>query len=447
MHDRRWTSARSALSAIPFQIRLSISLPARLAIGLAMGITGAAAVHGAGFELFAQGAKAAGMAGAFAAQADDPTALYYNPGGLALSPKKVSVGLVPTALNESQFQGLAPGRGAGTTGEQEAFRTFPAHLYAVKPLSPDLKLALGTYSPFALKTSWADPAGFSGRHLAVASEVRTYDFAAGLAWRVSPGLGVGAAAVYRTSDFAQERRLQLRDPQRDLLLVDVASVGVKTDFEGGIGWSAGLLGRGRRLSWALAYRSPIAIDYVGVGRLTQVPSGNPQFDSTVAAVLPLDRDLGVATHVDFPGTATVGLAYLGKKVAVELDINHGAWSGFQGIAITSEQPAFGALLGDEVQGPWEDALSYRLGVSVGPPKGPQWRLGIALEETPQPEASVSPFLPDGARTVLAAGFGLDWLDLALQWETWADRTTFTNADAFNGTYRSSAYRLAITVTK
>jgi long-chain fatty acid transport protein len=413
------------------------------AAGIGLALAAAGPLGAAGFELFAQGAKAAGMAGAFAAQADDPTALFYNPGGLALTEKKVSVGLVPGQLNESQVQGLSPGFAAGTTGEQEKSRAFPGHLYALKPLSPSLKLALGAYSPFAFKTSWADPGSFSGRPLSVASEVRTFDFAAGLAWRLSPNLGMGAAAVYRSSDFAQRRRLQLPDPLQDRRLVDVASVNLKTDMEGGIGWSAGILGRGKRLSWALAYRSPIGIDYAGVGRLTQVPSGNPQLDATVPATLPIGRDLAVETHLDFPGTATAALAWGSEKLLFEVDVNQTAWSGFQGIDVAAGE----AVLDDRLQGPWEDALSYRAGVRIGPPKGPQWRAGVAFEETPQPEESVGPFLPDGARTVIATGFGLDWLDLAFQWETWADRTTFTNADRYNGTYRTSAYRLAITITK
>lgn len=435
MRDR-WRATADRGPASSFWIWLSLGLWTLSA--------GAGDGRAAGFEVSAQGAKAAGMAGAFAAQADDPTALFYNPGGLALTAKKVSVGLVPTVLNESQVQGLAPGFGAGTTGEQDSLRAFPAHLYALKPLSPTLKLALGAYSPFQLETSWADPGGFPGRTLSVSSEIRTFDFATGIAWRAASGLGVGAAAVYRTSDFAQRRRIQIPDPLQDDRLVDVASVGVKTDLEGGLGWSAGILGRGRRVSWALAYRSPIEIDYAGAGTLTQVPSGNLRLDESVAATLPLDRDLPVATRVQFPGTATTALAWTGKQVTIEVDVNHTAWSAFEGLAVDAPgQP----LLQDVLQRPWEDALAYRLGVRVGPPKGPQWRAGIALEETPQPDESVSPFLPDGARSIVAVGFGLDWLDLAFQWETAADRTTFTNPDGFNGTYRSSAYRLAITVTK
>ena len=35
-------------------------------------------VDGAGFGVFQQGAKAMGMAGAFTAQADDPSAMFHN---------------------------------------------------------------------------------------------------------------------------------------------------------------------------------------------------------------------------------------------------------------------------------------------------------------------------------------------------------------------------------
>ena len=48
-------------------------------------LTGTASLAlAAGFKINEQGAKAMAMANAFVAQADDPTALYYNPAGIAL---------------------------------------------------------------------------------------------------------------------------------------------------------------------------------------------------------------------------------------------------------------------------------------------------------------------------------------------------------------------------
>jgi hypothetical protein len=52
---------------------------------------------------------------------------------------------------------------------------------------------------------------------------------------------------------------------------------------------------------------------------------------------------------------------------------------------------------------------------------------------------------DANRTTLALGWGLDWLDVALQWVQWSDRTTLTNVDTLNGTYRSRAFVLGVSV--
>ena len=42
-----------------------------------------AASFAAGFSVFEAGAKALGMGGAFVAQADDPSAIFFNPAGIA----------------------------------------------------------------------------------------------------------------------------------------------------------------------------------------------------------------------------------------------------------------------------------------------------------------------------------------------------------------------------
>lgn len=61
-----------------------MSNPTRaLAAALTACLLAPAYVRGAGFALFEQGSRAMGFAGAFTAQADDPSAIFHNAAGLA----------------------------------------------------------------------------------------------------------------------------------------------------------------------------------------------------------------------------------------------------------------------------------------------------------------------------------------------------------------------------
>jgi long-subunit fatty acid transport protein len=152
----------------------------------------------AGFTAPDPGIKAMCLAGAFTAQASDPTASFYNPGGLALLKKgKLTAGLAADYLNESQYQGAAPGIGAGQAGQQKKAFTILPHLYAVKPLGDKLKLGVAVYTPYAFKTEWEDPGAFAGRYLTTRGQLQSYDVNTNLSWKVTPSLGFGAGVIYQ----------------------------------------------------------------------------------------------------------------------------------------------------------------------------------------------------------------------------------------------------------
>jgi long-chain fatty acid transport protein len=414
---------------------------------LALSLLTAAPARPDGFSGPDPGIKAMGMAGAFIAQASDPSAIYYNPGGLALQKKgKLTAGGGTVYHNESQYQGLPPGIGQGTTGAQDKFETWPLHAYAVKPLGKTLKLGLGVSSPYGFKTRWANAHDtFPGRFISTASELQSYDSSATLSWMATPNLGLGASVVYRTSKLSQSRNLSAFNPSTGLP-ADVASINADTDFNGGLGWQAGLLQKiGKQFSWGLVYRSPIKITQTGAGRLTQISTGDTQVDALNRATIPYDKDLPISSLLNYPATAGLGVAYgLSGTILVEGDVNWTGWSRFKGLSISFPlNPQYSNTL----QAAWKDSMAYRLGLRLALPKGMQLRFGYAYEDTPQPDAGLSPFLPDARRSIFSAGFGRDWLDIAFQYIAPQSRVTRTNADSLNGSYSGNAYILGVSVSK
>lgn len=392
-----------------------------------------------------QSSKAMAMAGAFVAQAEDPSAVFYNIGALALIGKKpkLSVGVTGFNLNESLYQGLPPGVGAGTNGAQEEVQNLTPHVYAAAPLGETGKIGLGISTPFVLKTKWSDPDNFGGRYLSLKSQIGTVDLTSGVAYEVAPGLGVGVGVVYRTSDMTLLRRIPSFDPAAGAV-VDVASLRMEATLDDGLGWTAGFLYQVTEgFSVGGAYHSPIDIDYDGEARFTQILTGNSGLDGLIAATTPFDQDLAFQSRIEFPETAAFGVAFaLTESTVVEIDSSSTTWSSFKSFdLLLPNNPEF-----DEARPQnFLDSMDYRLGVRLETSSGSVLRFGASMEESPQPDEAVGPFLPDAERFSYSVGYSKDWLDLAFSWIAYENRTTVTNSDDFNGTYNSNAWLLGLTI--
>lgn len=421
----------------------------RALLALAAGLLLAApVVHAGGFSVFDQGAKGAGLAGAFVAQADDASAVYYNPAGMAFfDGPAVAAGALARRFNDAQFQGLAPGLGAGETGDQQiSIDLASQHAYWVQPMRPGLAFGLGLYTPFYLSNEWKDPGDFPGRTLSTAAEIQTYDANGALAFRLGKTLGIGLGVVVRGSEISNTRRIQRSDPDDpDGPPLDVASLVAETDLETAVGWNLGILHRPTCcVSWGLTYRSGIDVDHVGSAVLTQIPTGNDQLDDLIAGSLPFGDELALRTTLDYPAVAAAGVAFQVSPASLfELDVNHTEWSRVEGLAFALPN---NPTLGQVVPLALDDALAVRLGFRYETRTGTQFRAGVAFEETPQPDATVSPFLADADRTTVALGWGKDWLDLALQWVQYDDRTVTTSFADLNGTWSTDSLRLAVTIS-
>lgn len=412
-----------------------------LAAGLALVL--AAPSFGAGFLIFEQGSKAMGMAGAFTAQANDGSAMFHNVGGLAfLRERRFDVGATLIDVNDSTFEGLGPFPGPGATGEQDTSLFYPPHFYYVQPVGERMTFGFALNAPFGLSTEWADPENWPGRYISAKAELRAFDLNPSIGWKLTDNVGVGAGLVARVSDVSLLRFVPQRNPFNQTV-VDIARVDLDSDFDTGLGWNVGVLHRvGKYLSWGFSYRSKITVDYGGDGVFTQIPTGNPQLDGLVAAAIPFGRKLPLKTSIEFPDLTSVGVALgLTRRVLVEIDVNRVGWSSFGTIELEfTNAPQFTTLIPND----WDDAYNYRLGVQVG--EGPKyWRFGYIYDETPQPDDSVGPLLPDANRNDYTIGYGTPRFDVALMYVKFDKRTTTTNRDTFFGTYNTDVWLVGLTV--
>src|SRR5437667_4556168 len=111
-----------------------------------------------GFALFEQGAKATAMGGAFAATADDPSAIFYNVAGIAQQ-RRAAFMMGGTGITfQNEFIGDPNDVfTSGTTGKYRAHTFIPPNAYLILPFARNLTFGVGVMTPFGLRTNWQNP--------------------------------------------------------------------------------------------------------------------------------------------------------------------------------------------------------------------------------------------------------------------------------------------------
>jgi len=401
----------------------------RLIAFLAAATLAASSAFASGFQVAAQGARAMGMGLAYTAVADDATAIFFNPGGLALQGNgEILFGAMAAGNTEGTFDS-ARGTEEQRTGlsalpELHAFGTFGSAKYGV-----------GVFTPFGLPMRWENPATFSGRYTSYTAILKTITVNPTVAWKIGSNLGIGLGADVMYSKIQLERFV----PASATIPVNVAQAKINGDLfdNHGYGWNAGVLWTSGPLRLGASYRSSIDIDHDATTQFTVLVPGVP------LPTTPLDT----AVDIEYPSSLNLGAALRVGSITFSADADRTDWSSFDQLEII--------VTGLPPQTPrpnnWGDTWAYRAGIEF--PCGPiTCRAGYFQDQTPQPLADVGPILPDADRTGYA--FGIGWqgahwgLDVADNYVRFDDRTTTATGtaagtDRLAGTWRTTGNELAV----
>lgn len=421
----------------------------KILFSMSLLLVSAAFAMGAGFQLFEAGSRATGFAGAFTAQASDPSAIFYNPSGIAfLEGYHLYVGAT-FITPKSSFEGDNPYPGVGVREEQEAMLFYPPGIHFVMPIGERLRIGVGIFSPFGLATKWKNKDTFTGRFVSQYADLKHIAINPAIAYRVTDNFAVGVTLDYRISSVALERNVPLFDPFT-FTVKDIAHLKLSSGFKNsGFGFSAGALWKIKeKHSIGLSYRHKVEINYDGEAEFTQISTGNPVLDQLVKLSIPFGKTPGKAKIV-YPGMASLGFSTTAlKNWTFEVDLNWTQWSTYNKLPIEfTEHPELNPSE-EAMKKYYEDVFSFRAGAERRFSEKFALRFGYVFDKSPALPESVSPMLPDANRHGATIGFSYNFgnfhIDVANMFLFFENRPTEgKNTEGYNGTYKTFANLLGI----
>ena len=151
----------------------------------------------------------------------------------------------------------------------------------------------------------------------------------------------------------------------------------------------------------------------------------------------------------------LALAYKpNDQLTLEFDAEWTGWSSFDKLDIHFDNPQLSAFNNKPSPKNWKDVWAFKLGAQYALNKKLDLRAGYAFDESPIPDSTLGPDLPDTDRHNLSFGMGLHndfaTLDLAYMWVKFVDRTSNNQDNALltgqNGTFKSDAHLFGASVT-
>jgi len=325
----------------------------------------------------------AGMAGAWAAIADDAYALYVNPAGVAFA---APGGLASLELVVAPRNYVCEGDNCGLNGpdpdsppiagmDQKATAIAPVPVLGIlfKPGGKDAPLTLGiaAYNSFGGILHWEPLENENIGVLNSSTEV-VFEVAAGAGWAVDERFAIGAAVRLGVGLFAI-------DAQKKPVNTELSAVGI------GVGVSAGVL-------W-----KPSDAVHVGVGwrsNLDVTTSGSGDLEN----IGTID-----AEHVQkWPQSMSASVAYhASPRLVIAGQIDWTNWSRFETIDITF--PGQDEGLGQHFLVDWNDTFAFRVGAQYQAGTKLQVRGGVLHDGSAVPDLTIERQYLDAPKFGLAAG--------------------------------------------
>ncbi|MDB6112565.1 MAG: Membrane protein involved in aromatic hydrocarbon degradation [Pedosphaera sp.] len=391
----------------PTAIRKSY-LPNALLFGVA--ILHPFSAHALGFRIPNQDAEAIGRGDAFAATADNPSAIYYNPAGITqLEGQNLQFGVHALSAN-SHYE--APN--GNTAHTKFAVQPVPELYYTQTLKDYPISFGLGIFIPYGLALKWPEDSGF--RTKAIEGSLTYVTINPVVAWKVCDELSLAAGPTIDYSQVMLRQGLFSPVPGGD----EFRFKGSGTDF----GFTCGIMWQPFEMwSFGGKYHSATSVNYEGTASTEGLGLGN----SHSTARLPFAQF--AAAGISFRPT---------KKWNFEADVDWTDWDSM-GTVTFKDTPLGNVPLPLN----WKSSYLLEFGVTRYLENGYFVSGGNFFSQNSTSENDFNPVLPDTDLHVGSLGFGHKgerWAwTIAAQFITGPDRTVATSTPSLIGESANGKY--------
>jgi long-chain fatty acid transport protein len=401
----------------------------------------------AGFRIPEAGAKAMGMGFAFTAQADDPSAIYFNPAGLTqLKGNNVMLGATYLALDGAEFSGTTPLTGGAVVSETQKSLDFiiPNAYYTRTTNDGYISYGIGVFSPFGLGQEYENKNTSIFRNQITLIDLKTVVVNPTIAFKINEFLSVGAGIDWMYG-MAKLEKTPVAPGVGNLYNSELEGDGDAWGYNFGL-----LLKPTENFRIGANYRSPFTLKIKDAD--VNISNTSPAYGSGLLGPTPSSTKGGAT--VAMPATFALGAAYTIGKLTVEADADWTFWSSFKNLPITIDNPV-PTLPSTSNPKNWEDVVAFRIGVEYRVTDPLSLRAGFVYDPTPVPSETMGPELPDADKLDYSIGVGYKigaWtIDLAGMYIDKKDRTVSNirlegnNPVGQNGTWTGSSWLASLDV--
>jgi long-chain fatty acid transport protein len=423
-----------------------------------------------------------GMGFAFTAQADDPSAIYFNPAGLTqLKGQNVMLGVTYVRENGGEFTGTTPLTGSTVTSEtQKSLNFFIPNTYYTKTTADGyIAYGVGIFAPFGLGQEYENENTSIFRNQVTKIDLMTVVVNPTIAFKINEMLSVGVGV-----DFMYGKAKLNGTPvhpslgdntaggNNNLYNMDMTADTTAWGYNFGI-----LLKPTSNVKVGFNYRSPFTLEFkdgdIDISNISQANrlalAGSPLGPGTNLSTNAFGGATSYSgtgkTKISLPATAALGVAYTAGRLTVEADADWTFWSSYSSLRIerptvlatvytgvatppTTQVPVLGTTNSNKA---WKDVCALRLGAEYRVTDPLALRAGFVYDPTPVPAETMSPDLPDATRMNYTVGAGYKigkWtIDGAFQYIDKFDRTVSnqTASSGFSGTWTGDAWLVGLDV--